>query len=85
MTAAAGFVAWLEGEMRRAADDHADRCNRWQAARDDGATDEDVELWAALADNAARYRRRLEDTRLAVAGACERLLLRRMGQWEKTW
>ena len=89
VTAAAEYVADLEGRMAAANAEYALRCGRWQAARDalDAGTGsaEDVELWEYLVDNAAQHRRHLEDLRVAVAMASNSLLQRRLGDYQRTW
>jgi hypothetical protein len=82
---AAAVLDRLEADMRELAAEYADRVNRWQAARDAGADAAEVELWAALADNTAHFRRERERTRLLVADLIDRRLLRRLGDWRRTW
>lgn len=85
VTAAAAVMDWLEADMRALAAEYADRVNRWQAARDAGADAAEIELWAALADNTAHFRREREELRLLVADLIDRRLLRRLGDWRRTW
>lgn len=89
MTAAAAVMDWLEADMRALAAEYADRCGRWQAARDahESGTGSaaDVEFWAMLADNTALFRREREELRLLLADLIDRRLLRRLGDWRRTW
>lgn len=89
VTAAAAVMDWLEADMRALAAEYAERCGRWQAARDafEAGTGPavEVEFWEMMAGNTAHFRREREELRLLVADLIDRRLLRRLGDWRRTW